>query len=118
MTFTEFNTVEQMILDVVTRHTPGQPPSVREKSPGYGSSLGGELRPAHWDFVPAAQLPRQNSDVMVEAWVREAFIKLNPEIASHPDHADEVIYNLRAILLSVQADGLVRANENFMAWLR
>jgi type I restriction enzyme, R subunit len=27
-------------------------------------------------------------------------------------------YALRAILLSVQADGLVRANENFMAWLR
>ena len=29
-----------------------------------------------------------------------------------------MIYALRAILLSVQGDGLVRANENFMAWLR
>jgi type I restriction and modification enzyme subunit R-like protein len=29
-----------------------------------------------------------------------------------------VIYALRAILLSVQGDRLVRANENFMAWLR
>lgn len=29
-----------------------------------------------------------------------------------------MIYNLRACILSVQADGLVRANENFMAWLR
>src|SRR5262249_41310170 len=28
------------------------------------------------------------------------------------------IYVLRAILLSVQSDGLVRANENFTAWLR
>lgn len=32
--------------------------------------------------------------------------------------ADEVIYSLRACILSVQSDGLVRANENFMAWLR
>ncbi len=50
--------------------------------------------------------------------MREALIKLNPEIAAHPDRADEVIYNLRACILSVQADGLVRANENFMAWVR
>ncbi len=55
---------------------------------------------------------------MVESWVREALLRLNPEIAAQPDRADEVIYALRAILLSVQADGLVRANENFMAWLR
>ena len=55
---------------------------------------------------------------MVEPWVREALIRLNPEIAAQPDRADEVIYNLRACILSVQADGLVRANENFMAWLR
>ena len=55
---------------------------------------------------------------MVEAWLRLALIRLNPEIAAQPDRADEVIYALRAILLSVQADGLVRANENFMAWLR
>ena len=68
--------------------------------------------------MPAAQLPRQSTDVMVESWVREALIRLNPEIAAQPDRADEVIYNLRACILSVQADGLVRANENFMAWLR
>jgi type I restriction enzyme, R subunit len=55
---------------------------------------------------------------MVESWVREALINLNPEIATVPERADEVIYNLRACILSVQADGLVRANENFMAWLR
>ena len=54
----------------------------------------------------------------MEPWVREALIALNPEIAEQPDRADEVIYALRAILLSVQGDGLVRANENFMAWLR
>ena len=45
-------------------------------------------------------------------------VRFNPDIAAQPDRADEVIYSLRACLLSVQADGLVRANENFMAWLR
>jgi type I restriction enzyme R subunit len=55
---------------------------------------------------------------MVEPWVRDALVARNPEIAEQPERADEVIYALRAILLSVQADGLVRANENFMAWLR
>lgn len=61
---------------------------------------------------------RTVSDVMVKQWVREALIRLNPEIAAKPDRADEVIYNLRAILLLMNADGLVRANENFTAWLR
>jgi type I restriction enzyme R subunit len=63
-------------------------------------------------------VPRQPGDVMVESWLREALLRLNPEIAAQPDRADEVIYALRAVILSVQADGLVRANENFMAWLR
>ncbi|MBS3906136.1 MAG: hypothetical protein KGZ49_03775 [Syntrophaceae bacterium] len=118
MSFTESNTVEQMILDAVAKRGKTEPWIVHEDAPGWGESLGGELRPARWDYVPAAQLPRQIGDVMVELWVREALIRLNPEIAAQPDHADEVIYNLRACLLSVQADGLVRANENFMAWLR
>ena len=91
---------------------------LREDPPGWGGSLGGELRPPKWEYVPATDVPRQPGDVMVEAWLRLALIRLNPEIAAQPDRADEVIYNLRAILLSVQADGLVRANENFMAWLR
>lgn len=90
--FTESNVVEQMILDVA--------------------------RKLHWAYVPAAEIPRKSGDVMVESWVREALINLNPEISAHPDRADEVIYNLRACILSVQTDGLVRANENLMAWLR
>jgi type I restriction enzyme R subunit len=50
--------------------------------------------------------------------VREALIRLNPEIAAQPDRADEVLYKLRAIVLSVRSDGLIRANEEFTAWLR
>jgi type I restriction enzyme R subunit len=96
MSFNESNTVEQMIIDAAT-----------SLSSGTG-----------WTYVAGLTLPRQPGDVMVEPWVREALITLNPEIAEQQDRADEVIYALRAILLSVQGDGLVRANENFMAWLR
>ncbi len=137
MTFTESNTVEEMIIAAAcgqrqpsaqtlsqreTANTDSDVPALaRQVPPPYGDrgeSFADELQPALWTFVPAAQVPRRPGDVMVEKWLREALIRLNPEIAAQPDRADEVIYNLRAILLSVQADGLVRANENFMAWLR
>jgi type I restriction enzyme R subunit len=117
MSFNESNTVEQMILDAVEslgRTTAVEP--MHES--GAGGSLGSEFKPSRWTYFPGLQVPRQPGDVIVESWVREALVKLNPEIAAQPDRADEVIYALRAILLSVQADGLVRANENFMAWLR
>jgi type I restriction enzyme R subunit len=116
MTFTESNTIEQMILDAVAKR--GEPPKAHEDTPRWDGSLGGEFRPTKWDYLSATQLPRKSADVMVESWVREALIRLNPEIAAQPDRADEVIYNLRACILSVQTDGLARANENFMAWLR
>jgi type I restriction enzyme R subunit len=50
--------------------------------------------------------------------VRDTLIRLNPEIRAAPDLADEVIYRLRAVFLSVRAEGLVRANELFAGWLR
>ena len=119
MSFTESNTVEQMILDAATRLGSGAGSSVvREDPPAGWGSLGDEFKASRWTYVAATALPRQPGEVMVEPWVREALITLNPEIAEQPDRADEVIYALRAILLSVQGDGLVRANENFMAWLR
>jgi len=120
MTFNESNTVEQMILDAATSLGSGAGSSVLREDPpsGWGGSLGTEFKPSRWTYVAATALPRQPGEVMVESWVREALIALNPEIAEQPERADEVIYALRAILLSVQGDGLVRANENFMAWLR
>ncbi len=119
MTFTESNTVEQMILDSAIALGNGTTSSVTREDPPaiWGDSLG-NFTPARWIYLTATAVPRQPGDVMVESWVREALIVLNPEIAVQPDRADEVIYALRAILLSVNADGLVRANENFMAWLR
>jgi type I restriction enzyme R subunit len=120
MSFNESNTVEQMILDAATSLGSGAGSSVLREDPpaGWGGSLGEELKPSRWTYVAATALPRQPGEVMVEPWVREALISLNPEIAEEPERAEMVIYALRAILLSVQGDGLVRANENFMAWLR
>ena len=59
MTFTEANTVEQMILDSVAPKRGGEPLILRDDPlPGWSESLGDELRPARWDYLPAARLPR------------------------------------------------------------
>jgi|688.fasta_scaffold22488_4 type I restriction enzyme R subunit len=119
MTFTESNTVEQMILDAAASLGNASPTTIGEKAPKewHGDKSGMASAPK-WDFVDPLKIPRQPTDVLVEPWVRQALINLNPEIAAQPDRADEVIYALRAILLAVGADGLVRANENFTQWLR
>lgn len=66
-----------------------------------------------WKYIPAEQLPRQHSDVMVESMVKDALIRLNPVIAEDPSRADEVIYKLRTLILSAQANNLIAANEEF-----
>ena len=90
--FTEANAVEEFVLQRMT-------------------DLG-------WTYVHGPTLDRSTSDVMVEHVLREALIRLNPAVAAEPERADEVIYRLRAIILSVAGDGVVRSNEEFTAWLR
>ena len=108
--FNEVSTVEQMVLDTLCGNLSES--IVAEERACYGSKIKG------WQFVPAENLPRQHSDVFVEIMVRDALIRLNPEIKSNPDRADEVLYRLRTIPLSVQSEGLVRANEMFAEWMR
>lgn len=85
--FNEDNTMEQMIISI--------------------------LKENGWTYIPAEKLPRMYSDVMVEPMVKEALIRLNPEIAAEPSRADEVIYKLRTVILSVQPHNLVTQNELF-----
>lgn len=66
-----------------------------------------------WKYIPAEDLPRAYSDVMVEPMVKAALIRLNPEIATEPSRADEVIYKLRTLILTVQPHDLVTQNELF-----
>ena len=85
--FNEDNTIEKMVISTLTKNG--------------------------WNFISADDLPRDLSDVMVEPMVKEALIRLNPEIAEEPSRADEVIYKLRAIILSVQHHNLITQNELF-----
>ncbi|TLU88389.1 MAG: type I restriction endonuclease subunit R [Chlorobium sp.] len=108
--FNEENTVEQMVLDTLSGKVPEG--MVVEEPEVYMSGYN------DWRYVPAEKLSRQYSDVLVEPMVRDALMRLNPEIKARPDLVDQVFYHLRAILLSVQGEGLVRANEMFSEWLR
>ncbi|OES45366.1 type I restriction endonuclease subunit R [Domibacillus iocasae] len=85
--FNEDNTIEQMVISTLK---------------GNG-----------WNYISAEDLPRTYSDVMVVPMVKDALIRLNPEIAEEPSRADEVIYKLRTIILSVQPGNLITQNELF-----
>jgi len=110
ITFNESNTVEAYIRDRLagTARLPHDRVAA-ETGPAWGG-IG-------WKYAPPQDVPRQPQDILVEPWVREALIRLNPEIAAHPDRADDVLYKLRAIIMGVRGDGLVKANEEFAAWL-
>ena len=71
-----------------------------------------------WTFKRSEELDRNVNEILVELELKNALIRLNPEIENNPDFADEVIYKLRAILISVNQIGLVRANEEFHEWLK
>ncbi|MGY6215771.1 type I restriction endonuclease subunit R [Methylolobus aquaticus] len=115
MAFTESNTVEAYVRDLLAgpiKATPAN--SAKEPLPSYGPSPKG----IGWRYAAPSEVPRQIQEVMVEPWLRDALIRLNPEIAAQVDRADEVLYKLRAIVLAVRSDGLIRANEEMTAWMR
>jgi type I restriction enzyme R subunit len=112
MTFNESNTVESFIRDQlcggVTHHTAVGPGLARRNR--QISGLG-------WHYLSASNLPRKTHEVLVEDQLRDALIRLNPSIAAQSDRVDDVLYRLRAIVMTVRDSGLVRANEEFAAWL-
>ncbi len=115
MAFTESNTVEAYVRDLLAGPIkPVLANTVQEPQASYGPSLKG----IGWRYAAPSEVPRQIQEVLVEPWLRDALIRLNPEIGAQPDLADEVLYKLRAILLSVRSDGLIRANEEMTAWMR
>jgi type I restriction enzyme R subunit len=71
-----------------------------------------------WKYIQADLLQRDITEVFVEKELKAALCRLNPDIAAQPGKADEVIHKLRAILITVNTVGLVRANEEFARWLR
>jgi type I restriction enzyme R subunit len=113
MTFNESNSVERLIRDLLCGGV------IHHTACGHGlARRHGRVSGLGWHYLAPAHLPRLPHEVFVEDWMREALIRLNPEIAEVPDRADEVIYRLRAIVLAVRSEGLIKANEEMTAWLR
>lgn len=108
MSFNELNSVEHYIVHQLTGVNLNSENETAEKTATYG---------VQWQYKSAAELNRGVNEVIVESALKAALVRLNPEIGERPELADEVIYKLRAILISVNQTGLVRANEEFYLWL-
>jgi type I restriction enzyme, R subunit len=107
MGFNELNSVEHYIIHQLSGVNLNHSHWQEEKIP-YG---------VQWRYKSADTLKRGVNEVIEEEELRNALIRINPEITKQPERADEVIYKLRAILISVNQTGLVRANEEFHKWL-
>jgi type I restriction enzyme R subunit len=108
MIFNEENTVENFIIHKLSGMNLNANAISDEKSE-YG---------VKWEYRSPEDLGRDVKDVLIESELKRALIRINPEIQEKPELADEVIYKLRAILLSVNQTGLVRANEEFTKWMQ
>ena len=87
--FTENNTVEQMLIEAATQ--------------------------SGWKYVKSQDIPRSADSVLVESWLLDALVRLNP--ITH-QQAEQVIYKLRAaITCGGQYEELVTANDRFRALL-
>lgn len=91
MSFNESNTVEAFVRD--------------------------SLKSIGWTYIEPSLLDRQPHDMLAESRLRDALIRLNPSIAQRPERVDDVLYRLRAAVMTVRDSGLVKANEEFTAWL-
>lgn len=114
MKFNESNTVEAHLRDLLGGAASARPAQL---SIGFART-GGRIAGLGWHYVAPADLPRQPQEVLVEPHLRDALIRLNPDIAANPGRADDVLYRLRAIVMGARSDGLVKANEEFAAWAR
>lgn len=107
MSFNELNSVEHYIIHQLSGVNLNSD-SVQEPTPSYG---------VQWQFKSAEEIRRGVNEVMDESILKEALIRLNPEITTNPNLADEVIYKLRAVIIAVNQVGLVKANEEFFKWM-
>ncbi|WP_153392717.1 type I restriction endonuclease subunit R [Ornithinicoccus halotolerans] len=76
------------------------------------------LKDRGWRHVPGHQLARGTEQVFVESALVDALVRLNPVIAERPERAEEVLAQLRMLVLSVADEGLVETNRAFASWLR
>lgn len=113
MSFNELNSVEYFIIHKLTGV------NLNTNQAGVvADETAKEFKGIKWKYVQSDLLLRDITDVLVEKDLKEALCRINPDISSQPERADEVIHKLRAILITVSNVGLVRANEEFAKWLR
>ena len=112
MSFNEQNSVEHFIIYQLTGINLNEVNGclAKEEKVFYGAP--------NWKYVQAELLTRDITDVLLEKELKEVLVRLNPSISEQPERAEEVIHKLRAILITVNNVGLVRANEEFSKWLR
>lgn len=77
---------------------------------------------AGWDYVPGVDFPgidghRDEHDVLIEPWVREALLALNPDLVDDPESTDMVLAEVNRAILDAQ-NGPVAANEALTVMLR
>ncbi|MCG1035510.1 type I restriction endonuclease subunit R [Polaribacter sargassicola] len=108
MSFNELNSVENYIIKQLTGV------NLNRNEASEDTTLYGGF----WQYKSPQELNRSVNEVLLETELKQSLIRLNPEITKNPDLADEVIYKLRVILISVHQVGLVRANEEFFKWLQ
>ena len=111
MSFNELNSVEHYIIQKLSGENLNSEPGAAGAGP---QAAFGSFR---WQYRSAEELNRPTDQVLLEGELREALIRINPEITQNPALADEIIYKLRAIFIAAHQTGLVRANEEFYAWL-
>lgn len=70
---------------------------------------------AGWTHVEGKNLPRTTQQVFIEADLRDAIERLNPELAGR---TDAVFAKVRQVALSAEAEGLMVVNEEFTHLLR
>jgi type I restriction enzyme R subunit len=107
MGFNELNSVEHYIIHQLSGVNLNSK-ELKESNTGYG---------AQWVYKTSEECKRGVNEVLIETELKEALIRLNPDIAANPNLADEVIYKLRAVLIAVNQVGLVKANEEFFKWM-
>jgi len=107
MAFNELNSVEHFVIHQLSGVNLNRQ-TISEPAATYG---------VQWNYQPASELQRGINEVLVEPELKTALIRLNPEITRNPALADEVIYKLWAVFLTVNQVGLVKTNEEFFKWL-
>lgn len=112
MSFNELNSVEHFIIHQLTGV------NLNNVNSGLVAEEAVEYDTVKWKYVQAELLQRNVEDVLLGKELTEALCRLNPDIEAQPERAEEVIHKLRAILITVNNVGLVRANEEFSKWLK